>query len=195
MFEVNSDVVIEGFYVPAMASIESFITRAEVAEAEIQNLLKELNELENSGGNPQSSEELEKLRVENTKLKYRLEILQNAAKAEEMKSATPVPNLKLCFDLTSTMPSLLQLLTDIFKSAVCAAFPELGSGKTVVFISMYLSETRFKLWLTNDLIILLLDVPCPLTLSAKQADYQFNGAMIISGLLKVLKNLKKILSS
>jgi len=31
-----------------------------------------------------------------------------------------------------------------------------------------------------------LDVPCPVTLSTKQADYQFNGAMVISGLLKVI---------
>jgi hypothetical protein len=160
-----------------MASIESYISRAEAAETEIQNLLKELNELENSSGSSGSSENVEKLRIENTKLKYRLGILQNAVKVEEMRAGGSTQSLKLDFDLTSTMPSLLQLLTDIFKSAVSAAFPELGSGEimsngktSIIFISK------------NDCI---LDIPCPLTLSAKQADYQFNGAMIISGMLKV----------
>ena len=28
--------------------------------------------------------------------------------------------------------------------------------------------------------------PCPVTLSATQADYQFNGAMAIAGILKVI---------
>jgi hypothetical protein len=52
-------------------------------------------------------------------------------------------------------------LIDIFRSAVCRAFPDLGSN-----------------------------VPCPVTLST-QADYQFNGAMAIAGILKVnlLKHL------
>ena len=29
------------------------------------------------------------------------------------------------------------------------------------------------------------DAPCPVTRSAKQGDYQFNGAMALAGILKV----------
>ncbi len=51
--------------------------------------------------------------------------------------------------------NLLAALTGVFRSAMREAFPELPS-----------------------------DAPCPVTVSAKEADYQFNGAMAIAGLLK-----------
>jgi len=100
-----------------------------MAEGEIKSLLKELEDLERNKGKSETSEELEKLRLENTKLKYRLAILQNAVKVEETKKGgSSESSIKLDFDTTTTMPSLLQLLTDTLKSAVRAAFPELGPG-------------------------------------------------------------------
>ena len=57
------------------------------------------------------------------------------------------------------MTSILGYLTDFFRVGVVGAFPDLP------------------------------DAPVPVTLSAKQGDYQFNGAMAIAGLLKVFKGL------
>ena len=57
-------------------------------------------------------------------------------------------------DPTKNMLSVLNSLEEIFKDAVGQAFPDLP------------------------------DAPCPITLSAKFGDYQFNGAMAIAGLLK-----------
>ena len=69
-----------------MEALSGFVKRAEKAESEIDYLLKELNALESGGAKvtatkaqsptPASSEQLDKLRSENTKLKYRLGILQ-----------------------------------------------------------------------------------------------------------------------
>ena len=58
-------------------------------------------------------------------------------------------------DEDKNMPSLVDLLTDLFKDAITKAYPDLP------------------------------DAPCPVAPSAKQGDYQFNGAMPIAGLLKV----------
>ena len=139
------------------SSVEDYVRRADKAEKEIESLLSELKNLEVcSNGNAEESavpEELEKLQIENKKLKYRLGVLQRAV-STEMSSSNKRPKLDLYEP--STMPSIAQLLIDVFRSAVRAAFPDLGS-----------------------------DVPCPVTLSSTQADYQFNGAMAISGILKV----------
>ena len=69
-----------------MEALSGFVRRAEKAESEIDYLLKELNALESGGAKvtatkaqspaPASSEQLDKLKSENTKLKYRLGILQ-----------------------------------------------------------------------------------------------------------------------
>ena len=53
------------------------------------------------------------------------------------------------------MTSIQDSLISVFKLALKQAYPEL------------------------------VDPPCPVTISAKQGDYQFNGAMAISGLFKV----------
>ncbi len=52
------------------------------------------------------------------------------------------------------MVSILSELTGLFRHAMTEAFPDLP------------------------------DAPCPVTISAKSADYQFNGAMAIAGMLK-----------
>jgi hypothetical protein len=65
------------------------------------------------------------------------------------------PKLKL--DPKKNMLSVLNSLEDLFKEAVSEAFPDLT------------------------------DAPCPITpasIKSKFGDYQFNGAMAISGILK-----------
>ncbi len=145
----------------ASPSVEDYVRRAEKAEEEIQVLMKELKSLEkcpaagNPGNNGEESaipEELEKLQAENKKLKYRLSVLQRATEAEKAAASTKKPKKTD----NSTMPSISQLLVDLFRFAIARAYPDLGK-----------------------------DVPCPVTISSTQADYQFNGAMAISGILKV----------
>merc|ERR1712142_1185559 len=96
-----------------------------------------------------SSEEAEKLRAENTKLKYRLGVLKRAV-ATEQKKKKQRPEM----DENKNMPSIVDILTDLFRDAIDKAYPDLP------------------------------DPPCPVAASAKQGDYQFNGAMPIAGLLK-----------
>ena len=132
--------------------IEQFVIRAEKAEQEIKALSQELQLLlpEKAPTKPieGASEELEKLRTENNKLKYRIGILQRATVAAQNKKADMNPK--------DYMLSILSSLENIFRDAVIGAFPDLP------------------------------DAPCPITVSAKFGDYQFNGAMAISGLLKVV---------
>jgi len=140
--------------------LSAYIKRAEKAESELDTLTKQLKAIEaEASGNAaksaqkaleSSSEEVEeRLRGENTKLKYRLGILKRAV-AAELKKAKQRPIM----DETKNMPSIVDLLTDLFSDAVSQAYPDLP------------------------------DAPCPVTASAKQGDYQFNGAMPIAGLLK-----------
>ena len=80
-----------------MASdLEKFVTRAEKAEKEVEELAKELEAIEPlvqaaaaakknktlGDGEEEVPEELAKLRAENAKLKYRLGILQRAIESE-----------------------------------------------------------------------------------------------------------------
>ena len=136
--------------------IEHFVSRAEKAEKEIELLSQELKKLltEKVPSKPSGVvfEDLEKLRTENTKLKYRIGILQRATTVEVQKKKVPKITK---MNPTVYMPSILNNLELVFKDAVTQAFPDVP------------------------------DAPCPITPSAKFGDYQFNGAMAISGLLKV----------
>ncbi len=76
-----------------MITLESYVLRAEKAEKEIENLVLQLKNIENgihldNGVKDESNvpEELEKLRIENVKLKYRLGILQRATENEKNRS-------------------------------------------------------------------------------------------------------------
>ncbi len=100
------------------SNLDDFVRRAEAAEEEVEDLLKELEELEpqvkaaaerrKGGGGAEAEEvpeELAKLRTENSKLKYRLGILQRATERELARgkggevatmvgsSVTPLPYL------------------------------------------------------------------------------------------------------
>ena len=98
---------------------------------------------------------MERLRVENTKLKYRLGILLRATNKNEMQSNLTETENIMDIDENQFMPNCLTLLEHEFASATKLAFPDIP------------------------------DAPCPISDSkVKSADYQFNGAMAICGLLK-----------
>jgi regulator of replication initiation timing len=94
----------------AASSMEDFVSRAERAEKEIENLLSEIRNLEKcSNGAPEVEEipeELEKLQLENKKLKYRLGILHRAV---EMASTAKKVKTSTGLDEKSTMPSIAQV--------------------------------------------------------------------------------------
>ena len=74
-----------------MAGLEDFVHRAEKAEKEIENLKIEIKLALKSGHNSSPindekvSEELERLRIENSKLKYRIGILKRATESEQKR--------------------------------------------------------------------------------------------------------------
>lgn len=150
-----------------MSEIESLVRRAGKAEKEVEQLCREFESLQKTL--PPEGEavpaELEKLRVDNTKLKYRLGILRRAAEKEEsspsssssgkIKEVAKKQKKKTAEQQPGRMKSILHLLVDEFRAALEEAFPDIP------------------------------DAPCPVTLSVKQGDYQFNGAMGIAGILKV----------
>ena len=131
-----------------MSNLDQFVSRAETAEKEVEKLVAELENMKTalasgSGGVQQEEdvpEELKKLRQENSRLKYRLNILKRAVEEETTN--------------TDCLTNIAQSLITFFSQAVTATFPPLQ------------------------------DFPCPIVPSSKGGDYQFNGAMAISGLLK-----------
>lgn len=127
-----------------MEALEEFTERANQAELQIQLLIKELESLKSgplpASGDSQPTGEIEKLKSENTRLKYRLNILKRAV-AREM-------------DCSDNMKNIATALINFFREGVSAAFPDLP------------------------------EAPCPVLPSPKFGDYQYNGAMAISGLLK-----------
>eukprot|EP00092_Neocalanus_flemingeri_P029483 GFUD01032013.1.p1 GENE.GFUD01032013.1~~GFUD01032013.1.p1 ORF type:complete len:664 (-),score=183.96 GFUD01032013.1:178-2169(-) len=133
-----------------MSSIEQFVARAGTAEREIEKLVEELEGLKNVAGGggavPDNAEEvpeeLSKLRSENNRLKYRLNILKKSCSREQTSVQT------------NCMTNIAQTLVNYFTEAITASYPSLAGA------------------------------PCPLVPSTKGGDYQFNGAMTISGMLK-----------
>ncbi len=82
-----------------MASeLDDFVRRAEVAEVEVEKLLREMDRLEpqlkKADKEEEVPEELVKLRTENAKLKYRLGILERATEEELNKGG--VRNRAIC---------------------------------------------------------------------------------------------------
>ena len=71
--------------------LEQYVKKADLAEKEIEDLTKTIKTLlaeKPKAENQEIPEELEKLRIENTKLKYRLGILQRATAEIQSKKTT-----------------------------------------------------------------------------------------------------------
>ena len=145
----------------ASGTVKDFVRRAEKAEKEIEDLLSELSNLEKCwNGDVANSEFPEDLEKLQLENKKLQYRLAILQRATEMSSASKKAKPSASIDDALSMPSIAQLLIDFFRSAICKAYPDLG-----------------------------MTAPCPVTLSATQADYQFNGAMAIAGILKVIFQL------
>ena len=145
----------------ASGTVKDFVRRAEKAETEIEDLLSELSNLEKCwNGDVANSEVPEDLEKLQLENKKLQYRLAILQRATEMSSASKKAKPSASIDDALSMPSIAQLLIDFFRSAICKAYPDLG-----------------------------MTAPCPVTLSATQADYQFNGAMAIAGILKVIFQL------
>jgi len=104
-----------------MADLEKYAKRAEIAEQEIEKLIKELENIRNMNSQPEEvgqskgdvPEELVKLRSDNARLKYRLNILKRAVVKEENSAD------KDC------MVNIAERLCTLFRTAVATCFPEL----------------------------------------------------------------------
>ena len=95
------------------------------------------------------------MRIENTKLKYRLGILMRATEDIEIGKNPQNTQKMPSTDTKKFMPNCISLLEHEFALAIQQVFPDIP------------------------------DPPCPISISTqKNADYQFNGAMAISGILK-----------
>jgi regulator of replication initiation timing len=71
-----------------MSGLESFVARAAVAEKEIEKLMLEVEALKatNVDYDEKVPEDLEKLRIENSKLKYRLGILKRTTEDQRKRN-------------------------------------------------------------------------------------------------------------
>jgi len=97
-------------------SLESYTARAAAAEAEIEELVAALAGMENGGQDDEEvPEELVKLRNDNSRLRYRLNILQTAA-ATALESGQE-----------GCMKDVRGALINMFQQAVCSAYPALPS--------------------------------------------------------------------
>lgn len=131
-------------------NIEDFVSRAGKAENEIEVLKRELDQLLSSSSNdktvPQnqdsSSEELEKLRTENTKLKYRVGILQRATAAAQKKHKTTMNKPKM--NSKEYMLSILSNLEHIFRDAVTESFPDIPDPPCPITPSAKFGDYQFN---------------------------------------------------
>ncbi|XP_022099608.1 arginine--tRNA ligase, cytoplasmic-like [Acanthaster planci] len=101
--------------------VTKYTERAAKQEAEIAQLKQEICQLQNGevmDENDDSSSELNQLRIENQKLKYRLAHLLRSIEEEQKQSATTAGN-------DTAMTSITQQLEGVFAYAIMAAFPDL----------------------------------------------------------------------
>eukprot|EP00096_Caligus_rogercresseyi_P011867 TRINITY_DN4817_c0_g1_i1.p1 TRINITY_DN4817_c0_g1~~TRINITY_DN4817_c0_g1_i1.p1 ORF type:complete len:671 (-),score=203.49 TRINITY_DN4817_c0_g1_i1:59-2071(-) len=100
------------------SALQSLSNRADNAEKELEALLMELDSMEKSSApaDKEVPEELEKLRAENVKLKYRKGILERSLDEIQSGSSNSSPSIV-------EGSSILHHLTASFKAAVLSAYP------------------------------------------------------------------------
>jgi len=142
--------------------LDEYTERANQAEQQIELFIKELEGLKSGPSSAQNQpptaqgedEQVTKLKSENNRLKYRLNILKRAVEKEsgggQIKKKAAVMETRT----PEHMTNMSRMLVSLFTAAMKAGFPDL------------------------------VDPPCPVLPSTKGGDYQFNGAMTVSGLLK-----------
>lgn len=119
----------------APGDLERYIDRATKAEADIEHLAKELEGLMSGGGggvkeDSPEPEEISKLKAENIRLKYRLNILKRAV-AKEMNN-------------TDKMKNIAETLVDHFRSGIQTAYPDLPDPPCPVLPSTKVGDYQFN---------------------------------------------------
>lgn len=98
------------------------IQRLEEVESEIAKIEKSIKNIQ-EGNFAEESEDLNKLLTENSKLKFRLDILNKAIENEKKQTKSSVPN---------GIISIMGHLHDIFLQAIKSAFPEIKDPVCVI---------------------------------------------------------------
>jgi len=114
--------------------LDEYTARANRAEEQIELLIKELESLK-SGSGPaaapaEPSEEEAKLKAENTRLKYRLNVLKRAV-AKELNNSDSMRNINL-------------QLVELFKEAISAAYPDVPDAPCPVLPSPKFGDYQFN---------------------------------------------------
>ena len=121
-----------------MSGLEQYIARADAAEGEIEKLIAELEGLKNNSDGPQTNqsddvpEELAKLRSENSRLKYRLNILKKSCSKEQSTLNS------------NCMTNVAQTLVNYFKEAITVAYPSLDDAPCPVVPSTKGGDYQFN---------------------------------------------------
>uniref|UniRef100_U5EN81 Probable arginine--tRNA ligase, cytoplasmic n=1 Tax=Corethrella appendiculata TaxID=1370023 RepID=U5EN81_9DIPT len=101
------------------------LKHAELLEYEISVLQKQISDVKNNIGLEENNPELEKIMMENTKLKHRLAILNRAVANESTASGSSGES-------TSELISILDELREIFTDAIKSAYPEIPNPPILV---------------------------------------------------------------
>ncbi|KXJ71316.1 probable arginine--tRNA ligase, cytoplasmic [Aedes albopictus] len=101
------------------SDIQAETRRLKKVEHEIRLLQKDMEDARNNVGLGENNPELEKLQVENTKLKHRLIILNKAIAAEQGHASG-----SKCPSTSDGALSILDHLNDLFTQAIATAFPQ-----------------------------------------------------------------------
>ena len=119
-----------------MADLDHFVTRAEAAEREIDILVAELEILKTGGGEKDEAgeppEELLKLREENKRLNYRLNILTRSYKKEASAAEG------------NSLPNIAASLVSNFSQAISSCFPSLARPPCPVVPSSKAGDYQFN---------------------------------------------------
>jgi len=123
-----------------MSGLQQFVARAEVAEKEIDKLVAELEALKkvstgeegDADKNEAIPEELAKLRSENTRLKYRLNILMKSC-SKELNDAN-----------SNCMTNIVQTLVNYFSEAITTCYPSLTGAPCPIMPSTKGGDYQFN---------------------------------------------------
>ncbi|XP_037937034.1 probable arginine--tRNA ligase, cytoplasmic [Teleopsis dalmanni] len=150
-----------------MSSLKREIDRLQALERMTAELRTQIENAKNGVIVDNDDEEYKKLLIENTKLKHRLSILENAIETER-KASSGGGNISTTTSFTpATVPTIVnemisihQHLTDVFTNAIAIAFEQLA-GTTAIISPVAANASKF-------------------------GDYQCNSAMSIAKSLKLL---------
>eukprot|EP01137_Pigoraptor_chileana_P031122 Opistho-2@18489 len=144
----------------ASETLAAYEKRVTLAEKSVVDLKKKIEEVSAAIGKPKGgSDSIEKLKLENAKLKYQMLHLKRNLDAELARGSASAPTKRPALEKyryvpdDKHLPNMMEVVTGYFRNAIEAAYPGV-------------------------------DAPVSMTVSAQFADYQCNSAMPIAKLMK-----------